>query len=88
VHWLPYLLLPGPEGYVSELFLRESSRGLGIGGQLIETVKAEALKRNCSRLMLLNLRKRESYKRGFYKKQGWEERQEAVNFIFKMEEGS
>jgi GNAT superfamily N-acetyltransferase len=88
VHWLPYLMFSGPEGYVSELFLRESSRGLGIGGQLLETVKAEAVKRGCSRLMLLNLRQRESYKRAFYKKQGWEERQEAINFILKMEEGS
>ena len=88
VHWLPYLLLPGPEGYVSELFLRESSRGLGIGGQLLKTAKAEAKKRGCSRMMLLNLRDRKSYKRGFYKKQGWKERQEAFNFLLKMEEGS
>lgn len=86
VHWLPYLLLPGPEGYVSELFLRESSRGLGLGGRLLETVQAEARERGCSRLMLLNLRNRESYQRGFYKKQGWEERQEAVNFLLRIEE--
>jgi GNAT superfamily N-acetyltransferase len=88
VHWLPYLLLPGPEGYVSELFLRESSRSLGIGGQLLETAKAEAKERGCSRLMLLNLHNRESYKRGFYKKQGWEERQEAANFILNMQDQS
>jgi GNAT superfamily N-acetyltransferase len=86
VHWLPYLVLPGPEGYVSELFLRESSRGLGIGGQLLERVKAEARERGCSRLMLLNLRDRESYKRGFYRKRGWQERPEAINFLFKIEE--
>jgi GNAT superfamily N-acetyltransferase len=84
VHWLPYLMMPGPEGYVSELFLSPSSRGLGIGGQLLKTVKAEAQKRGCSRLMLLNLKNRESYQRGFYKKQGWEERTEAINFILKM----
>jgi len=88
VHWLPYLLLPGPEGYVSELFLRESSRGLGIGGQLLKTAKSEAHERGCSRMMLLNLSNRESYKRGFYKKQGWEERQEAINFLLRIEEGS
>jgi GNAT superfamily N-acetyltransferase len=86
VHWLPYLLLSGPEGYVSELFLRESSRGLGIGGQLLKTIQSEARERGCSRLMLLNLRYRESYQRGFYKKQGWEERQEAVNFLLRIEE--
>ena len=86
VHWLPYLMLPGPEGYVSELFLRESSRGLGIGGRLLETVSTEAKKRGCSRLMLLNLRDRESYQRGFYKKQGWQERPEAVNFLLPIKE--
>jgi N-acetylglutamate synthase-like GNAT family acetyltransferase len=86
VHWLPYLMMSGPEGYVSELFLRESSRGLGLGSQLLKTVKVEAEKRGCSRLMLLNLRNRESYKRGFYKKQGWKERPDAINFLLGIEE--
>ncbi len=31
VHWLPYLMLPGPEGYVSELFVAETARGMGVG---------------------------------------------------------
>jgi len=35
VHWLPYLILAGPEGYVSELFIRESERGKGIGRKLL-----------------------------------------------------
>ena len=83
-HWLPYLILPGPEGYVSELFVDEAFRGQGIGGQLLDAVKAEAQQRGCSRLMLLNLRKRESYQRRFYPKQGWEERPEMANFIFTL----
>ena len=36
VHWLPYLILAGPEGYVSELFVDERFRGQGIGRQLLE----------------------------------------------------
>jgi GNAT superfamily N-acetyltransferase len=84
VHWLPYLMLAGPEGYVSELFLRESWRGQGIGGRLLEMVKAEAKERGCARLMLLNLSHRDSYKRGFYGKHGWQERQEAINFVYPM----
>ncbi len=84
VHWLPYLFLPGPEGYVSELFIRESARGQGIGSRLLEVVKAEAVKRGCSRLCLLNMRSRESYQRGFYAQRGWEERPEAVNFILRL----
>ncbi len=81
VHWLPYLILAGPEGYVSELFIKNEFRGQGIGSQLLETVKTEARKRGCARLMLLNMRQRESYQRQFYSKHGWEERSDAANFI-------
>jgi GNAT superfamily N-acetyltransferase len=81
VHWLPYLILAGPEGYVSELFLRDEARGQGIGTQLLEIVEAEARRRGCIRLMLLNMRQRESYQREYYKKRGWEERPDAANFV-------
>ncbi len=84
VHWLPYLILAGPEGYVSELFIHEKFRGQGIGAQLLEAVQTEAQKRGCSRLMLLNMRKRESYQRQFYTKHGWEERPDAANFILPL----
>ena len=83
-HWLPYLFLNGPEGYLSELFIREEYRDEGIGTKLLETVKTEARKRGCSRLLLLNSRKRESYERSFYKKQGWTEREEAANFVYNL----
>jgi GNAT superfamily N-acetyltransferase len=85
VHWLPYLILAGPEGYVSELFVRDACRGHGIGRQLLEVVKAEARSRGCARLMLLNMRARESYQRQFYAKQGWEERPDAANFVLRLD---
>jgi hypothetical protein len=47
--------------------------------------KEEAKKRRCSRLSLLNLRNRESYQRGFYKKQGWTEREHVANFVFPLQ---
>lgn len=84
VHWLPYLILAGLEGYIAELFIKDEFRGQGIGRQLLETIKTEALNRGCSRLMLLNMRKRESYQRQFYLKQGWEERLDAVNFVLPL----
>jgi GNAT superfamily N-acetyltransferase len=84
VHWLPYLLLLGPEGYVSELFIRKADRGQGIGTRLLETLKKEAKARGCARLMLLNMHERESYRRGFYRKQGWEERPDAANFVYPL----
>jgi GNAT superfamily N-acetyltransferase len=83
VHWLPYLIHTGPDGYISELFIRESARGQGIGARLLETVQAEGIQRGSRRLMLLNMRQRDSYQRGFYSKHGWEERLQAATF-FKM----
>jgi len=87
VHWLPYLILPGPEGFVSELFVADSARGRGIGGRLVEAVRAEAFKRGCFRLMLLNRKTRESYRRGFYEKAGWTERHEFGNFVIILDPG-
>ena len=84
VHWLPYLFLQGPEGYVSELFVRESARGQGIGRDLLKNIETEAKARGCVRLSLINLRNRESYMRQFYIKAGWEERPEAANFIYRL----
>ena len=85
VHWLPYLLLPGPEGYVSELFVRPERRGQGVGRALLGAARAEAERRGCLRLMLLNGRHRESYQRGFYRKAGWDEREEFANFVLRLE---
>lgn len=82
VHWTPYLILNGPEGYVSELFVLGAARGRGIGRQLLETVQEEGRQRGCSRLGLLNMRTRESYQRGFYAGVGWQERPEAANFVY------
>jgi GNAT superfamily N-acetyltransferase len=84
VHWLPYLFMRGPEGFVSELFVRESARGQGVGNQLLQTIEREARRRGCVRLSLINLRSRESYQRQFYIKAGWEERREAANFIYRI----
>jgi len=82
VHWQPCLFLPGPEGFISECFVAEPARGKGIGSQLLEAIKAEARQRSCSRLELVNFKHRESYQRGFYSKQGWEERTLAANFVY------
>jgi len=84
VHWLPYLFMSGPEGYVSELFVREAARGRGIGRELLATIETAARARGCQRLCLTNLRDRESYERQFYSKAGWRERKEAANFIYPL----
>ena len=84
VHYLPYFFLPGPEGYVSELFISEEARGQGVGTALLEQVIAEARKRGCSRLSLINSRTRESYKRKFYEQRGWKERTEVAAFVLPL----
>jgi GNAT superfamily N-acetyltransferase len=84
VHWIPYLFMSGPEGYVSELFVRNGERGQGVGTQLLQVVRAEARSRGCSRLALTNLRHRESYQRQFYTKAGWSERNDAAQFVYPM----
>jgi len=84
VHWLPYLFLRGPEGFVSELFVQDAQRGIGVGARLLETVVQVARARGCSRLQLINFRHRESYQRQFYTKQGWEERPLAANFVLRL----
>lgn len=84
VHWLPYLFFSGPEGFVSELFIRESARGQGVGTRLLEMVKQAASERGCARLSLINMRQRESYQRGFYNQCGWEERPQAANFVLPL----
>jgi GNAT superfamily N-acetyltransferase len=84
VHWLPYLFLAGPEGYVSELFIKSELRGQGLGGRLLEVVKAEAQARGCARLILLNNRQRESYQRAFYAKNGWQERAHLASFVYPL----
>jgi GNAT superfamily N-acetyltransferase len=84
VHWFPCFFLNGLEGYISELFIQEAFRGQGAGALLLDTVIAEGKKRDCSRLMLINRRSRESYQRGFYHKHGWEERAEMANFVYHL----
>ncbi|MBI4832218.1 MAG: GNAT family N-acetyltransferase [Candidatus Lindowbacteria bacterium] len=84
VHWLPYLMLLGPEGFISELFVLESERGRGIGRMLLDSVKKLAKQRGCVRLHLVNGSNRESYQRRFYEKLGWKERPEIADFILSV----
>ena len=58
VHWLPYLILKGPEGLLSELFVSEAQRGAGVGSRLLAAAVDEGRKRGCARLMLEAVRTR------------------------------
>lgn len=84
VHWMPVLFLSGPEAYITELFVQKGLRGHGVGGKLLKTIEVTARNRGCVRMMLNNSRIRESYKRGFYRSRGWQERPEAAVFILEL----
>lgn len=87
VHWFPNLM-KGGDGYISELFLREAARGKGTGQALLAAVEAEGARRGINRLMLFNRTMRESYRRAFYPKAGWYERDDIAFFMFDLPEGT
>jgi ribosomal protein S18 acetylase RimI-like enzyme len=82
-----YLLFAGREMLVSELFVREKARGKGVGTALLSAIEAEAVKRKCFRISVLNSRERESYKRRFYPALGYEERAQVANFTKRLDWG-
>jgi GNAT superfamily N-acetyltransferase len=79
-------MLPGPELYLSELFVREAWRGAGIGRGLLEGVSSFAVTEGCSRLMLVTGKDRDSYVRDFYQKNGWVERPYIANFVTPLDD--
>ena len=83
-HWIP--MMSRLSGFVSELFVKASYRGRGVGTELIESIKVEAKARGAGRLHLENFRTKESYERSYYAKHGWQERPAAASFILDLRE--
>ncbi len=82
-----YLLFAGREMLISEVFVVEGARGHGVGKALVAAIEAEAVKRRCFRISVLNSRERESYRRGFYPGLGYEERPQTANFMKRLDWG-
>lgn len=80
VRWLNGLILPGPDAYLSELFVSPEFRSKKIGSALLAKLRKDAINRGSIRLWCINLRARDSYQRGYYKKSGWEEKDIAIFF--------
>lgn len=84
---ITHLLFAGREMLISEVFVMEAARGQGVGRALMTAMEAEALKRRCFRISVLNSRERESYRRGFYPALGYEERPQTANFTKRLDWG-
>jgi ribosomal protein S18 acetylase RimI-like enzyme len=81
VHWVPFPMLGGTEGYISDLIVAAEVRGAGIGRTLLHAVEDEARNRGCVRLMLNNRIAAKSFQRGFYPKSGYRHREDFANFV-------
>jgi len=84
MHRQPCLIFATPEGFISELFIRDDYRGKGIGGRLLTEAERLARERGWWRLHLVNHRERDSYRRGFYESRGWTERPELADFVLML----
>lgn len=82
-----YLLFAGREIFISEVFVDGDYRDHGVGKSLMAAIEAEAAKEKCFRITVMNGRERESYKRGFYPSQGYDERTQTAVFSKRLDWG-
>lgn len=73
----PQLRLLGLSMEIDELSVLSSYRGRGIGADLIEFAKDLAKSKSIKRIILSTNRERDSYKRNFYQKNGFQEKNSA-----------
>jgi ribosomal protein S18 acetylase RimI-like enzyme len=81
VHWIPFPMLGGVEGYISELIVAGTSRNGGLGSRLMDRAEALAREKGVLRLMLNNRTSDESFQRAFYAKRGFRRRDEFANMV-------
>lgn len=81
LHWIPFPLLAGTEGYISDLVIAEGWRSRGIGSAMLDAVTDRALELGCKRLTLNNRIISEAFNRGFFNRAGFRQRTEFANFV-------
>jgi len=81
IHYADFPMVVGREGYITDLLVKESERGKGIGTALLEEAETAARKRGCTRVMLNNGKWTPAYQKGFYGKVGYSERKNFANFV-------
>jgi len=81
VHFVDFPMVVGRECYITDLLVKESERGKGIGTALVEAAEKAARKRGCTRIMLNNGKWTPAYQNGYYSKFGFGERKNFANFV-------
>ncbi|GMR21165.1 MAG: hypothetical protein BMS9Abin36_1764 [Gammaproteobacteria bacterium] len=84
---MAYLLFAGREMMITEVFVREKARGMGVGKALMAAMEIQAVENKCFRISVMNSRERESYKRGFYPSLSYEERNQTAFFSKRLDWG-
>lgn len=77
--WFP--LVGGQEVYISDLLVDPRGRGKGIGSRLMEKCEEDVRRLGAKRILLNNGTFMDSYKRKFYSKLGYKERNNFSNFV-------
>ena len=80
-HFTVFPMIGGIECYISDLLVHPDTRGKSTGKKLLEEMSRIAESRGAARLMLNNHKDSESYRRDFYKKQNFTERDNFANFV-------
>ena len=83
-HLGSFPLLGGSELYISDLLVATARRGQGIGSALLKQAEHFARQKGCVRLMLNNIKREESYSRGFYPAHGFSERDGVANMVKRL----
>ncbi|HJO95417.1 MAG TPA: GNAT family N-acetyltransferase [Victivallales bacterium] len=81
VHWIYSVMIPGIEGYVTQLVISDKARGNGLGKKLMNIVERKADEKGAYRLILNCFKESECYKKDFYKKMSFSERLTHSNFV-------
>ncbi len=82
IQWIHELWADSSEAFISSLFVQEEWRLKGVGNNLLEAAIQEAQKRSCARIFLENNCNSLMYRKNFYAKRGWKEKEDISVFEY------
>ncbi len=67
-HFFDFPIIAGKECYISDLLIDPEMRGKSIGKKLLDRIEKISESKDVKRMMLINIKEADSYKRKFYAK--------------------